>query len=81
MKLAGNNSAIAHFLMVVEMKNYSQHTLLLYTRSLHMMADCLQSLCGVTELEQVTVLHLASMCPASFNNTCSSRSWSASSEW
>lgn len=58
MKLAGEKSAIAHFLMVIEQKQYSPHTLTLYTYSLNMMADLLASLCGITELEQVTVLHL-----------------------
>lgn len=58
MKLAGERGAITHFLMVIEQKRYSPHTLRLYTYSLNLLVDLLNSLCSVTELEQVTVLHL-----------------------
>lgn len=58
MKLIGEQGAIRHFLLVLEQRRYSPHTLTLYSYSLNMLADLLDSLCKVTELEQVTVLHL-----------------------
>jgi len=57
-KLAGEQGAVAHFLMTVEMRHYSPYTLERYTYALSVMMDLLESLCKVTELEQVTVFHL-----------------------
>ncbi len=58
MKLAGEHGAIRYYLMVCEQRRYSKYTLIGYTYRLGVMTDLLSSLCGVTELEQVTVLHL-----------------------
>lgn len=58
MKLAGEKGAVAHFLMTISMRNYSPYTLERYTYALKVMMQLLESLCQVTELEQVTVLHL-----------------------
>lgn len=58
MKLGGEKGAVAHYLMVLEMRNYSPYTLARYTYALNVLMQLLESLCQVTELEQVTVLHL-----------------------
>lgn len=58
MKLAGNQGVVAHYVMTIEMRHYSPHTLRRYTYALKVMMQLLETLCQVTELEQVTVLHL-----------------------
>lgn len=58
MKLTGEQGAVAHFLLTVQMRHYSPYTLARYTYALSVMTDLLESRCKVTELEQVTVLHL-----------------------
>jgi len=58
MKLAGEKGVVAHYLMTLEMRHYSPHTLLRYGYALKVMMQLLESLCQVTELEQMTVLHL-----------------------
>lgn len=58
MKLDGEQGTVAHYLMVLEMRNYSPHTLVRYRYGLSILIQLLDSLCQVTELEQVTVLHL-----------------------
>jgi integrase/recombinase XerD len=57
MKLSGDNGVIKHFLLDVEVRKRSPHTLDRYRRSLNRLVALLQSL-NVTELEQVTVIHL-----------------------
>lgn len=49
---------IKHYLLTLETRQCSRETLRSYRYILSLMADLLASLCGVTELEQVTVLHL-----------------------
>lgn len=58
MKLDGEHGAVAHFLMIIEMRHYSSLTLARYTYSLRLMMQLLESLCQVIDLEQVTVFHL-----------------------
>lgn len=58
MQLTGEQGAIAHYMMVVRMRHYSPHTIDRYKYALEVMSRLLESLCGVTELERVTVLHL-----------------------
>jgi len=58
MKLVGEKGAVAHYLMIVEMRHYSPYTLARYTYALKVMMQLLESLCQVTDLEQVTVFHL-----------------------
>ena len=58
MKLDGEQGAVAHYLMVIEMRHYSLHTLTRYTYALTTLMKLLESLFQVTELEQVTILHL-----------------------
>jgi len=57
-KLAGEQGAVARFLMTVEMRKCSPYTLRQYRYALTLMVSLLESLCQVTELEQVTVFHL-----------------------
>lgn len=49
---------IYHYLLSLETRRCSSHTLVSYRYILLLLADRLESLCGVTALEQVTVLHL-----------------------
>ena len=58
MKLDGEQGAVAHYLMMLEMRRYSSHTLVRYRYCLATLVKLLDSLCQVTELEQVTVAHL-----------------------
>ncbi|HEU5376776.1 MAG TPA: tyrosine-type recombinase/integrase [Ktedonobacteraceae bacterium] len=58
MELNGENGAIAHFLLDCRARNRSHWTLKQYGRTLHTLCDLLQELCQISELEQVTVLHL-----------------------
>lgn len=58
MKLAGEKGVVAHYLKVLKMRNYSLHTIVCYTYVLDVMVQQLELLCQVTELEEVTVLHL-----------------------
>lgn len=52
------DETISHYLMNLENKRYSSHTQIGYGQVLLVMAHLLAGLCSVTELEQVTVLHL-----------------------
>lgn len=58
MRLDGEQGVVAHYLMMIEMRDYSPHTLARYRYSLSTLIKLLDSLCQVTELEQVTVLQL-----------------------
>lgn len=49
---------IRHYLLSLETRRCSPNTLTLYRYSLNLLADLLVLKCEVTELEQVTVLHL-----------------------
>ncbi len=57
MKLTGDDGVINHFLLDVEVRKRSPLTLDRYRRSLKRLAELLQSF-AVTELEQVTLIHL-----------------------
>lgn len=52
------NEAIGHYLLHLRTRRCSPHTLVSYGYRLPHMAQLLLSLCGVAELEQVTVYHL-----------------------
>jgi len=58
MKLAGENSVVDLFLSDVRTRRVSEHTIISYTYALRMLVGLLETLCAVTELEQVTVVHL-----------------------
>ncbi len=58
MKLAGDDSVIKHFLLDMEVRKRSQHTLISYRHHLTLLANLLRTLCGISDLEQVTVIHL-----------------------
>jgi len=58
MELDGENGAIAHYMLDCRAKNRSRWTLKQYSRTLRTLCKLLQELCQVSELEQVTVLHL-----------------------
>jgi len=57
MKLTGDDGVIKHFLLDVEVKKRSQRTLERYRHSLNRLVELLQPL-NITDLEQVTVVHL-----------------------
>ncbi len=52
------DETINHYLLNLETRRYSIHTQIGYRQSLLVMVRLLSDLCCVTELEQVTVLHL-----------------------
>jgi integrase/recombinase XerD len=58
MKLEGKDGVLTYYLMDVENRLGDALTLVSYTRSLKLLIDLLNDLCGVTELEQVTTKHL-----------------------
>ena len=58
MKLGGEKGVIEHFLRDCDVKAYSPHTLVSYRHHLLVLVRLLQTLCAVSELEEVTVLHL-----------------------
>src|ERR1041384_6251913 len=58
MKLVGGDGVIRHFLMDLEMRKRSPHTMASYSYILRLLALALEQVCQVTELEQVTVAHL-----------------------
>ena len=58
MKMAGEKGVIAHFIRDCEVRSLSPHTLRSYRHHLALLAQLLALLCDVTDLEQVTVLHL-----------------------
>jgi len=58
MKLAGDNSVVRLFLSDVKSRRVSQHTITSYTYAVHLLVSLLETLCGVTDLEGVTVVHL-----------------------
>ncbi|HEU5375014.1 MAG TPA: tyrosine-type recombinase/integrase [Ktedonobacteraceae bacterium] len=49
---------IEQYLIDCRARNLSDWTIDMYNRSLHLLSGTLMQLCGVTELEQVTVMHL-----------------------
>jgi len=58
MQLEGKHGAIRHFLMDCEIKSRTSPTLQSYEHHLRVLSSLLQEVCEVTELEQVTVIHL-----------------------
>ncbi|HYU77318.1 MAG TPA: tyrosine-type recombinase/integrase [Ktedonobacteraceae bacterium] len=58
MKLDGAKSVIEHFIRDCEVRPLSPYTLKNYRHHLGLLAHLLKVLCDVTDLEQVTVLHL-----------------------
>ena len=57
MKLSGDNSVVKLFLSDARMR-LGHHSVVLYTYNLQVLVMLLESVCGVTELERVTVMHL-----------------------
>ena len=57
MKLSGDNNVVKLFLSDVKMR-LEQHTLVSYSHILQVLATLLETVCGVTDLEKVTVIHL-----------------------
>lgn len=57
MKLAGPDGVIAHYLMDVD-NRLGDLTVVSYTQRLQVLAQLLHNLCGVDDLEAVTVHHL-----------------------
>ncbi len=58
MKLAGDNGVVRHFLLDAEVRQRSAHTLASYRYILALLVKLLDTVCGVSDLEQVTVIHL-----------------------
>lgn len=58
MKLAGDDSVVKLFLSDMKTRRVSQHTITSYTYVLHLLVSMLETICGVTDLERVTVVHL-----------------------
>lgn len=58
MKLDGEKGVVHHFLMDCQVRQYSRHTLISYRHHLGVLAALLGNLCDVSDLEQVTVVHL-----------------------
>ena len=58
MKLIGEGNVVTHFLRDCELRSLSRYTLESYTHHLKVLVEMLQNVCKVTELEEVTVLHL-----------------------
>ena len=57
MKIAGDSSVVKLFLSDARMR-LVHNSIVLYTYNLHVLVSLLESVCGVTELEQITVMHL-----------------------
>ncbi len=58
MKLAGEKGVIQHFLRDCELRPLSSYTMVNYRHHLTSLAHLLETLCGVTSLDDITVLHL-----------------------
>jgi integrase/recombinase XerD len=58
MLISGEKGAIAQFIRDCQVRSLSERTLFNYVRYLRVMAEALEKMCSVTELEQVTVTHL-----------------------
>jgi integrase/recombinase XerD len=58
MELDNENGAIVYYLIDCRARNLSDWTIDMYSRSLRILVGTLVQLCGVVELEQVTVMHL-----------------------
>ena len=58
MKLTGDNNVVKLFLSDLNTKRPSPHTIVSYTYILRVLMSALETVCGVTELERVTVIHL-----------------------
>jgi integrase/recombinase XerD len=58
MKLGGEKGVIEHFLRDCDVRPVSPHTMISYRHHLGVLVRLLQALCQVSELEEVTVLHL-----------------------
>lgn len=56
--LGGEKGAIAQFIRDCQSRNLSERTIFNYTRYLQIMAETLEDVCSVVELERVTVTHL-----------------------
>jgi integrase/recombinase XerD len=52
------DETVNHYLLNLENRRYSIHTRLGYRRALLVLSSLLESICGVVELDRVTVLHL-----------------------
>jgi integrase/recombinase XerD len=58
MKIEGENGVIAHFILDCQVKNRTRYTLIAYQRALALLTLLLSRLCGLSDLEEVMVLHL-----------------------
>ena len=58
MKLDGEKGVIHHFLLDCQVRQFSNHTMISYRHHLDVLSSLLAKLCGVFDLEQVTVTHL-----------------------
>lgn len=58
MEFEGEHGVIRHFLMDCEVKSRTGHTLRKYRHDLGVLSGLLRDVCKVTQMEQVTVLHL-----------------------
>src|SRR5262249_18492344 len=58
MKFDGEQGVIQHFLMDVTARSRTEHTLLSYRHHLKALVRLLSDVCHITELEEVTILHL-----------------------
>jgi integrase/recombinase XerD len=60
MKLDSENGVVARFLLDCRVRVLSERTIALYRFALTRLVNLLDSLCGISDLEQVTVTHLRS---------------------
>ena len=58
MKLSGEKNVVQHFIRDCELRSLSPHTLLNYIHHLQVLVTLLQAVCNVSDLEEITVLHL-----------------------
>ncbi len=58
MMLSGENNVVKLFLSDLNTKRPSPHTITSYVYILRVLVSILETVCGVTELERVTVIHL-----------------------
>jgi integrase/recombinase XerD len=72
MKLTGENNVVKLFLSDLNTKRSSPHTIVSYTYILRLLVSVLETVCGVTELERVTVIHLRQCVEHLLTNSLSS---------
>jgi len=58
MRLDGEKGVVHHFLLDCQVRQFSKHTMVSYRHHLGVVVSLLAKLCNVSDLEQVTVVHL-----------------------